>query len=260
VLALSAGEEARMVEAARGVPNLVWFNYRRVPAIAFARRLIEEGRIDRVFHCRAAYLQEWGNDPTRPINWKFDRAQAGSGVLGDLLSHVVDTAMYLNGPIAEVSALTRTFAVGREIEEAAVAMARFENGSIGSLEATRYAVGCKNRNAFEIHGQRGMLRFNLEDMNRLEFFDATEPREVQGARSLLVTGPGHPYTDRYWKPGHIIGYEHTFISALADFPDALGRGERCHPDFEDAQQVQLVLDAVERSAASGRWEKPDAGR
>jgi len=151
-LAVSSEQAAQMVEAARGVPNMVWFNYRRVPAIAFTRRLIDEGRIGQVFHYRATYLQESGNDPSRPLTWKLQKSQAGSGVLGDLLSHLVDTALYLNGPIAEVSGLMHTFAPGRDVDDATLALARFSNGSLGSFEATRYAVGCKNRNSFEIHG------------------------------------------------------------------------------------------------------------
>ena len=252
-LALSAEQGAQMAEAARNVPNMVWFNYRRVPAVAFARRLIEEQRIGQVFHYRATYLQEWGNDPTRPPSWKTRKAQAGSGVLGDLLSHLLDLALYLNGPIRELTALTHTFAQGRDVDDATLVLARFENSSLGSFEATRYAVGCRNCNAFRIHGARGMLAFNLEDMNRLEFFDATEARNLQGGRNLLVTGPDQPYSNNFWKPGHIIGYEHTFIAALGDFLAALAQGQPFHPDFQDAQRVQQVLDAVERSARTQQW-------
>ncbi len=178
-LAVSPEQATQMVKAVQGLPNMVWFNYRRVPAIAFTRRLIDEGRLGQVFHYRATYLQEWGNDPSRPPGWKLQKSQAGSGVLGDLLSHLIDTALYLNGPIAEVSAMMHTFAPGRDVDDAALALARFSNGSLGSFEATRYAVGCKNRNAFEIHGSKGMARFDLEDLNRLEFFDAGDPRNLQ---------------------------------------------------------------------------------
>jgi myo-inositol 2-dehydrogenase/D-chiro-inositol 1-dehydrogenase len=249
-MATSAEEGARMAAAARGLPSFVWFNYRRAPAVAFCRQLIEEGRVGRVFHYRATYLQEWGADPTRPPGWKTQRTEAGSGVLGDLLSHLVDTAMWLNGPIREVSSLLQTFVPGRDVDDAALLLARFENGSVGNFEATRYAVGRRNQNAFEIHGERGMLRFNLEDMNRLEFLDATEPRNLHGARSMLINGPDHPYATNFWKPGHIVGYEHTFIAALADFLFAVSRGESPQPNFDDAQCTQLVLAAAERSAAS----------
>ena len=253
-LAISAEEGARMAAAARRVPNMVWYNYRRVPAIAFCRQLIEEGRLGRIFHYRAVYLQEWGNDPTRPPSWKTDAAAAGSGVLGDLLSHLIDAALWLNGPIREVTAMQQTFAEGRTIDDATLALARMANGSAGSFEATRYAVGYRNRNAFEIHGSGGMLRFSLEDLNRLEFVDANDPAPLRGPRNLLVTGPDHPYATNFWKPGHIIGYEHTFIAALGDFLTALASGAPFHPNFDDGQQVQLVLDAMHRSARSGRWE------
>jgi predicted dehydrogenase len=245
-LAVTAAEGARMVDAARGVPNLVWFNYRRVPGIALSRKLISEGRLGEIFHYRAAYLQEWGNDPTRPPGWKTQKATAGSGVLGDLMSHAIDTALYLNGPIQEVSATMHTFAPGRDVDDATLLLARFENGSLGTFEATRYAVGCRNQNRFEIHGSKGMLRFNLEDLNHLEFFDATGVRETEGPRRLLVS-------NEYWKPGHPVGYEHTFTSALADFLRALESGETFHPNFEDAQRVQEVLCAVETSAQKREW-------
>jgi len=253
-MAVSAEEGARMVEAARGVPNMVWYNYRRVPAISFCRRLIEEGRIGRVFHYRATYLQSWGPDPARVGTWKTQRALAGSGALGDLGSHLIDTALWLNGGIREVCSQLHTFYPGRDLEDAAMFMARFENGSLGSFEATRFGIGNRNRNAFEINGERGMLRFNLEDLNRLEFFDAGDPAGLQGPRNLLVTGPDHPYAANFWKPGHIIGYEHTFIAALADFLEAARRGRPCHPTFEDAQQTQWVMEACEHSARSGKWE------
>ncbi len=250
-LAISAEEGARMARAARGVPTMVWFNYRRVPAVAFARALVDEGRIGRVYQYRGAYLQGWGNDPSRRAGWKLEKAQAGSGVLGDLLSHVVDTAMYLNGPIAEVAALQETFQPGRDVDDATLALVRFANASVGSLEATRYAVGCRNHNTFTIHGSRGMARFNLEHLNHLEFFDATEDGKLQGPRSLLVTGPDHPYWRNFWKPGHVIGYEHTFIAALGDFLHALASGEEFHPNFDDAQRVQVVLDSISAAARTG---------
>lgn len=242
-----------MVEAARGRPTMVWFNYRRVPAVAFARSLIEEGRVGQVFHYRAAYLQEWGADPTRPPSWKTERAAAGSGVLGDLLSHVVDLAMYLNGPVREVTALMHTFAPDRDVDDTSLALVRFENGSLGTLEATRHAVGCRNRNLFQVHGSRGMLAFDLEDFNHLIFHDAAEADNVRASRRLLVTGPDHPYAAHFWKPGHTLGYEHTFIAALGDFLAALARGTPFHPDFEDGRQVQRVLGAVARSAQTRQW-------
>ncbi len=256
-LATSLDDAMRMASAAARTPNMVWFNYRRVPAVAFARQLVESGRLGQIYHYRATYLQEWG--PTRPPgNWKLQRAEAGSGVLGDLASHLVDTALWLNGPITSVSALLHTFAPGRDVDDAALFQARFANGSIGTFEATRYATGRRNCNAFEIHGERGMLRFDLEYMNHLEFLDATDPREVRGPRRLLVTDFEHPYAGHFWKPGHLLGYEHTFIAALADFLEAAARGESPQPDFHDGARTQAVLDAAERSAASGTWQEVKA--
>jgi predicted dehydrogenase len=252
-LAMSEDEGARMAAAAKHVPNMVWFNYRRVPAIQFTRRLIDEDRIGRVFHYRATYLQESGNDPTRPPSWKTQKAVAGSGVLGDLLSHVVDTAMYLNGPIHSVAAMQHTFAEGRDIDDAAAVLARFANGSIGTFEATRYATGFRNANRFELHGAKGMAAFNLENLNHLEFLDAAEARNLQGIRNLLVTGPDHPFSGNFWKPGHVIGYEHTFIAALGEFLRALADGQPFHPDFQDGQRVQRVLAAIERASESRQW-------
>jgi predicted dehydrogenase len=247
-LAVSLQEAETMAKAAHDVPNLVWFNYRRVPAIAFAKRLIEEGRLGQIFHYRATYLNQSGNDPSKASTWRYQRAQSGSGVTGDLLSHVIDLAFFLNGSITEINAMTHTFAPGRDVDDAALAMVHFANGSIGSFEASRYGVGCRNRNIFEIQGSKGMLRFNFEDMNRLHFYDATEPPNLQGERSMLITGPDHPYSENFWKPGHTIGYEHTFIATLGDFLTALADGKKFHANFDDAVRVQNVLDAVERSS------------
>lgn len=246
-LAVSVEEADRMAAAARHRPNLVWFNYRRTPGVQLARKLVDEGRIGRPFHYRGWYLQEWGNDPTRPPGWKTSKAEAGSGVLGDLLSHAVDLAQHLNGPIAEVSAMQHTFAAGRDVDDATLALVRFANGSLGSLEATRYGTGFRNRNAFELHGDQGAARFSLEDMNRLEFFDgAAQPREFTGFANLLAP-------NQFWKPGHTSGYEHSFIATLAEFLIALDAGEPFHPDFADAANVQHVLAAIEKAAASRAW-------
>lgn len=255
-LALSAADGERMLAAIGSLPNLVWFNYRRVPAIMLAKRWIDEGRIGTPYHYRATYLQQWGNDPARRTGWKLERATAGSGVIVDLLCHIMDLALWLNGPITEINALTHTFIEGREIEDASLAMARFANGSIGSFEATRFGIGSLNRNTFKIHGSAGMIGFNLEDLNRLSYFDARLPREEQGTRSLLATAPEHPFGTTFWKPGHIIGYEHTFIATLGEFLLALEKGEPFHPNFADGLAVQRMLDAVERSAAIRQWESP----
>lgn len=252
-LAVSVEESARMEAAVRGRPNMVWFNYRRVPAVSLAKRMIEEGRLGRVFHYRAQYLQEWGNDPTRPPNWKTSRAGAGSGVVGDLMTHSLDLALWLNGPLREVVAMQHTFAAGRDIDDATLVMARFANGSLGSFEATRYATGCRNRNAFEIHGERGALGFDLEDLTRLRWFDAAEPRDLQAEKKIFVGAASHPYAGNFWKLGHVSGYEHTFIAALGDFLSALSRGERFEPGFAEGHRVQLAVRAIQESAARGGW-------
>jgi predicted dehydrogenase len=252
-LATSLEEAQRMAEAVRGIPNLVWFNFRRLPAVAFAKQLIEEGRTGRPCHYRAQYLNQSGNDPSKSSGWRYQRSEAGSGAAGDLLSHAIDLALYLNGPIRELTAMTHTFAAGRDVDDAALMLVRFENGSIGSFEASRYGVGCQNRNSFELNGSKGMLRFTLEDMNSLEFYDASETPNLRASRKLMVTGPDHPYWQNFWKPGHPIGYEHPFIATLGDFLQSMAAGESFHANFEDAVAVQQVLDALQRSASSGSW-------
>jgi predicted dehydrogenase len=254
-LATSLTEAETMAQAMRQVPSLVWFNYRRIPAVAFAKRLIEEGRIGQTYHYRALYLNQSGSDPSKSTSWRYKHSEAGMGAAGDLLSHSIDSALYLNGPIAELTAMTHTFVPGRDVDDATLLLARYANGSIGTFEATRYGVGCRNRKTFEINGSKGMLRFNLEEMNQLEFHNATEPPNQQGIHNLMVTGPDHPYSENFWKPGHIIGYEHTFIATLGDFLGALGRKEALQADLDAAVSVQRVLDAVERSGASRNWVK-----
>lgn len=252
-LAMSLAEAQVMVAAARHVPTMVWFNYRRVPAVAYARQLIDEGRLGAIYHYDAAYRQQWGADLSRAATWRMDPALAGSGVADDLLTHLLDTSLYLNGPVREGIALTRTFAPGRAVDDAFVAMLTFENGSVGTFEATRFGIGVKNGKTFRIHGAGGMLRFDLERLNHLEWVDASEPGVEQAPRDLLVTHLEHPIFPHFWRPGHIIGYEHTFIAALAEFLDCLSRGVRFHPDFADALEVQHVLDALQRSATSRQW-------
>ena len=253
-LANTLKEATTMSSAAKGRHTMVWFNYRRVPAVAYAKQLIEAGRLGQIFHYRGIYQQQWGPDQSRPMNWKMDPERAGHGVIGDLLSHSVDLALFLNGGIGELTAFSHIFFPGRQVEDAVLSLIQFENGSVGSLEATRYGIGHLNGNAFEIQGERGMLRFDLQDLNRLEYFDATEAAPLQGVRRITVTDPQHPYGKNFWRPGHVIGYEHTFIAALGDFLTALSNDEPFHPDFEDGLRVQRVLDAVVRSAGSKLWE------
>lgn len=264
-LAMDGREATQMAEAARRkkAVTMVWFNYRRVPAIAFARRLIEQGRIGRIFHFRALYLQDWTLSPDVPLTWRMDRAVAGSGVTGDLLSHLVDISNYLAGEIESVSAASTIFVGERplpeggrgkvEIEDAAVFLARYKNGALGHFEATRFANGRKNANTFEVNGDRGSLYFNLEDMSRLWYFDGTEPKEVQGFRCISVWEEMHPYMGNWWVPGCAIGYEHTFGNAAADLFRALTEGRPVEPDFEDGLKCQLVLDAVLEASRKQTW-------
>jgi predicted dehydrogenase len=252
-LATSLQEAENMAKAVGQLPNLVWYNYRRIPAVGFAKRLLDDGRLGQTFHYRALYLNQSGNDPSKASTWRYRKSEAGAGAAGDLLSHSIDSALYLNGPITELTAMTHTFVPGRDVDDATYFLARYANGSVGTFEATRYGVGCRNRHAFEINGSKGMLRFNLEEMNQLELFDASETANQQGMRNITVTGPDHPYSQNFWKPGHIIGYEHTFIATLGDFLAALARKESRYPDFDDAVAVQRVLDAVEKSAESRAW-------
>ncbi len=254
-LATSLPEAEAMANELRRVPTLIWFNYRRIPAVALAKRLIEQGRLGRIFHYRALYLNQSGNDPSKTDTWRYRKAEAGMGAAGDLLSHSIDSALYLNGPITELNAVMHTFVPGRDVDDATLLLARFANGSLGTFEATRYGVGRRNYKTFEVNGSKGMLRFNLEELNQLEFHDSTQPPSEQGMRNLTVTGPDHPYSDKFWKPGHTIGYEHTFIATLGDFLARLSREAPSHDDLDAALEVQRVLDAVERSSASRSWVK-----
>jgi predicted dehydrogenase len=270
-LAMNAVEGLEMTEAVEqaGVPNVVWYNYRRVPAVALARQLVEEGRIGRCFHYRAEYLQDWTISPKLAQGgqtlWRLDVDAAGSGVTGDLLAHSIDTAMWLNGPISAVTAMTETFIKERElqdepgttkpvgIDDACACLVRFANGSIGTFESTRYARGRKNFNTFEMNGVEGSLLFNLEEAHRLRYFDNGDDDHVHGWRDILVTDFEHPYMQHWWVPGCVIGYEHTFINALADFLQGLETGAGAQPDFRCALQTQLVCDAVLESARTGQW-------
>ncbi len=252
-LAATLEEAEQMAQAARKVPNLVWFNYRRIPAVAFAKQLIQEGRCGEIFHYRALYLNQSGNNPKKTDTWRYKRSEAGMGAAGDLLSHVLDLALYLNGPIKELSAMMHTFAPGRDVDDATLLLAKFANGSIGTFEATRYGVGCPNRNDFEINGSKGMFSFKLDDMNQLGFFDATLAPSLQGKQTLTITGPDHPYWQAFWKPGHALGYEHPFIATLGDFLQSLAENKPFHVNFDDALAVQRLLDATAKSAAARSW-------
>lgn len=266
-LARNGREAEEMAAAARrsGAINTVWFNYRRVPAIAFARQLIDEGRIGRIYHFRALYLQDWTMDPNVPLLWRMDKEIAGSGVTGDLLSHLVDLSNYLAGDIESVAGTSRIFVEERErpqggrspiqIEDAGIFVCRYAGGAIGHFEATRFANGRKNGSTFEINGEYGSLYFDLEDMSRLWYFDSREPKHVQGWKRISVWEEVHPYMKHWWVPGCAIGYEHTFANQAADLMQAVAAGEPMQPDFEDGLKCQLVLDAVLESFSSDRWVK-----
>ncbi len=276
-LAMNAQEGQEMVDAVEraGVANMVWFNYRRVPAIALAKQIIDEGRVGRTFHYRTTYNQDYTISADVPQGgaalWRLDARVAGSGVTGDLLAHSIDTAEWLNGPIRRVTAATETFVKERKhaesgqvepvtIDDACMFLAFFANGSMGTFESTRYARGRKNYNTFEINGENGSIFFDLEDPHILQFFKYADPAtgakvedHLTGWQRIHVTNFEHPYMDKWWVPGCTIGYEHTFTNALADFLESLERGEPFDPDFRAALRTQQVCDAVLESGKSGEW-------
>ncbi|MDT3723773.1 Gfo/Idh/MocA family oxidoreductase [Streptomyces sp. DSM 41972] len=274
-LANTVAEAEAMARAAqeardRGQAAMVGFNYRRVPATALARRMVEEGRIGTLRHVRVVYLQDWLVDPQFPLTWRLRREQAGSGSLGDLGAHIVDLAQYLAGErLAGVSALTETFVRERPlptapssglaavsaagtgpvtVDDAALFTGRFTSGALASFEATRYATGRKNALRIELNGERGSLAFDLERLNELEYHDGTGDGTHGGFRRILVTEPDHPYLDAWWPPGHGLGYEHTFVHQARDLVHAIAEGRGPEPSFADGLQVQRVLAAVEESA------------
>ncbi|MCC6364818.1 MAG: Gfo/Idh/MocA family oxidoreductase [Bryobacterales bacterium] len=276
-LAMNVAEAEEMVKAveAAGVPNMVWFNYRRVPAIALAKQVVDEGRIGRAFHYRATYLQDWtiAEDVPQggPGLWRLDASVAGSGVTGDLLAHSIDTAMWLNGAITRLVAKTETFVKERQhvvtgkrqavtIDDACMFLAEFANGSMGTFESTRYARGRKNFNTFELNGAEGSVYFDLEEPEYLQFFEYKQLQSgkkveshLTGWRKIHTTNSEHPYMNRYWVPGTCIGYEHTFLNALADFVMGVESGKPTQPDFRNALQTQKVCDTVLESAREGKW-------
>jgi predicted dehydrogenase len=276
-LANTVAEAEAMVAAAetargQGIRSMVGFNYRRVPAIALARKLVADGKLGTVRHVRAVYLQDWILDPEFPLVWRLQRERAGSGALGDLGAHIVDLAQFILGDLVTgVSALTETFIRERPlpqsssglsatgsaergevtVDDAALFLARFGGGAVATFEATRFATGRKNAMRIEVNGSQGSLAFDFESMNDLSFFDQTLDDETAGFRRILVTEPGHPYLSAWWPPGHLIGYEHSFTHEVRDLVDAIGTGVDPTPSFADGLQVQQVLAAVEASAAAG---------
>ena len=271
-LAMDTDQGRRMVDAVEkaGVQNTVWYNYRRVPAVTLAKQMIDEGRLGKVFHYRANFLQDWTIDADVPqggaATWRLDADAAGSGVTGDLLAHCIDTALWLNGSITDVSAMTETFVKERthaetgekqpvKIDDACAFLCHFENGSLGLFESTRYARGHKALYTLEINGEKGSLRWDLHDLHRLEYFDHGIEGHLRGWRSIHVSDGDQPYMDAWWVPGLQIGYEHTFVHQVADFLKSLDEGTPCHPTFKDALETQAVCDAVLASAKARSWHR-----
>jgi predicted dehydrogenase len=265
-LANTLAQAEAMLDAvqANSVIHMLCHNYRRAPAVALAKQIIEDGQIGQINHYRGTYLQDWLVSPDFPRLWRLEKSRAGSGALGDLVSHSVDLARYLVGEIAQVSGLLKTFITERplekgssimapvEVDDAALALVRFENGAVGTIEGTRFATGRKNHNRFEINGSKGSVVFDLERMNELELYIEEGP--TSGFRRILVTDPTHPYISAWWPRGHIIGYEHTFTHTVLDLLKAIDGQTIPSPNFEDGVRNQRVLDALERASASHRWE------
>lgn len=265
-LANSLAEAEAMLAAVEraGVIHMLCHNYRRAPAVALAKRLIEAGEIGRIRHFRGVYLQDWIVDPDFPRTWRLEKARAGSGALGDIASHSLDLARYLVGEISEVSGLLETFIKERpledgsgrgrvDVDDAALAMLRFENGAIGTVEGSRFCPGRKNYNRFEINGSLGSLVWDLERMNELEVY--TESGPESGFRTILATDESHPFVEAWWPPGHVLGYEHTFTHTVYDLLRAIDSGSIPHPSFEDGVRNQRALEAIERSNKTRVWEK-----
>jgi myo-inositol 2-dehydrogenase/D-chiro-inositol 1-dehydrogenase len=270
-LGRTADEAKAMVDAVEkaGVPNTVWYNYRRVPAVTLIKQLLDEGRFGRIFHYRAKFLQDWTISQDLPQGgeglWRLDVSVAGSGVTGDLLAHNIDTALWLNGPITEVSALTETFIKERKhsltgkvepvgIDDASLVLCRFENGSLAMFEATRYARGHKALYTLEVNGADASAFWDLHDLHRLQYFDHRDEGRVRGWRSVHITDGDQPYMKHWWVPGLQIGYEHTFIHQFADFVEAAAKGKALPPTFRDGLATDFVTDAILKSAQTRQWE------
>lgn len=261
---LAEAEQILAAVEANKVLHMLCHNYRRAPAVALARQLIDAGRIGRIYHYRGAYLQDWLVNPDFPRVWRLDKTKAGSGALGDIASHSIDLARYLVGEIAEVAGLLKTFITERpiksaskelatvDVDDAALALVRFAGGAIGSIEGSRFATGRKNYNRFEINGSLGSIAFDLERMNELELY--IEEGAHSGFRTIIATDAAHPYISGWWPPGHIIGYEHTFIHTVFDLLKAVAEEKLPTPNFQDGVRNQQVLDAIERAAAARQWQ------
>lgn len=283
-LSMNADEAREMLEAVReaGIVHMLGHNYRRVPAIALAKKLIDEGRLGQIYHFRGVYLQDWLLDPNFPTSWKLDKKVAGTGPHGDLNSHIIDLARYLVGEVDTVVGMNKTFVDKRPtvtvddtlssnltargdssqyqdvtVDDATAFLAKFKNGALGTFEATRFAGGRKNHERIEINGSKGSIVFDFERMNELEFWSNEDDIEVQGFRRILVTEGVHPYIHAWWPPGHIIGYQNTFVNEFADFFKAIKEKQQVHPNFYDGLMNSKVLDAVTKSIQSRTWEDVD---
>jgi predicted dehydrogenase len=270
-LANTLDEAERMYAAVKsaGVIHMLCHNYRRCPAVTLAKQIIDEGQIGDIYHYRGTYLQDWIVDPRFPRSWRLEKARSGSGALGDILSHTMDLSRYLVGEPVEVSGLMKTFITERpldgapekrvtvDVDDATMALVKYQGGALGYLEGTRFALGRKNYNRFEINGSKGTLVWNLERMNELELYAEMGPSS--GFRTIQVTDSKHPYLSAWWPPGHIIGYEHSFTHTVYDFLKAIAEGKVPAPSFEDGYKNQRVLDAIERSAKTGQWVKIPQG-
>ena len=269
-LAMNSQEGAEMVAAVEraGVANMVWYNYRRVPAVTLAKKLIDEGRLGKIFHYRAVFLQDWTISTELPQGgaglWRLDVSAAGSGVTGDLLAHCIDTALWLNGGIDRVTAMTETFVKERKhnltgkvepvgIDDACAFLARFNNGALATFESTRYARGHKALYTFEINGEKASIQWDLHDLHRLSYFDHRDEGTLRGWRSIHVTDGDHPYMGKWWVPGLQIGYEHSFVHQVADFLEGLANNKPASPTFRDALETQKVCDAVLESGQTSQW-------
>ncbi|MEN9735091.1 MAG: hypothetical protein RLZ45_3086 [Verrucomicrobiota bacterium] len=271
-LAMNSKEAEKMVAAIEKakVPNMVWYNYRRCPAVVLAKQLIDEGRLGRIFHYRANFLQDWTINADLPQGgaalWRLDVKAAGSGVTGDLLAHCIDTALWLNGGIKDVNAMTETFIKQRKhqltgkvekvgIDDACAFLCHFNNGSLGLFESTRYARGHKALYTFEINGEHASIKWDLHDLHRLQWFDHKDESKLRAWRSIHVSDGDHPYCGKWWVPGLQLGYEHSFVHQVVEFLQGLESGKPARPNFRDGLATDYVVDAVLKSAKGHRWEK-----
>jgi predicted dehydrogenase len=267
-LANDVREARKMLAAVKraGVVNMLCHNYRRAPAAMLARELVASGKLGKIHHYRGTYLQDWSIDPSVPLVWRFRKDRSGSGALGDILSHSLDLGRFVLGSeVVEVAGALETFVKQRPlpenpkkkgrvtVDDAALALARFANGAVASIEGTRFAAGRKNYNRFEVNGSRGSIAFDMERMNELEYYSLDDDPKVQGFRQIMATEPDHAYFKAWWPAGHLIGYEHTFTHTVLDLLEAVATGKRVRPDFEDGVRNQLVLEAIERAARTKRW-------